>query len=106
MKNASSCENEMRNLTGMEAFVFSIFFDDLNLQEITIQTFYKIVLGKTRFAVAFEFPDVFVQPDRVAQIKGETNFFQGAEHLVGAGVLMGIFNADVLQHAIDVIANR
>ena len=73
-----------------------IFFDHLDLQIIEIDIFYEVILSESRFSMTLKFLDGFIQPDRLAQIKGVTDLIQRAEDLVGAGVIAPILNAGML----------
>lgn len=80
--------------------IFLILFNDLDLQIIKLNGFYKIILIKSCFAVAFEFSYGLIQPDGLAQVKLIANFVKGPENLVGTGVIAVVGNAGVLQHMV------
>lgn len=77
-----------------------IFLYHLNLQIVEIDSVYEIILGETGFAMAFEFADRLVEPDWLAQVELHADSVQSPEHLVGAGVVAAVFNADIPQHVI------
>lgn len=66
----------------------SVLFDHLDLQEIEGDFFDKAILPEACPAQAFEFGDVGIQPDGLAQVKFITDIVQSMKNFVSAGVIL------------------
>ena len=69
-----------------------IFFYDLDLQIVKVDSLDEIILMESRLGVAFEFCDGLVQPDGFSQIELIACLFQGPEYFVGPGVIAVVCN--------------
>ena len=87
-------EEQSQRLRGL------VFFNDLDLQIIEFELLHEIILCEAGFSVTLELQNVLVQPDRLAEIKLQTDVIQCAEYFVGAGVIGGIRNTGVPEHMI------
>ena len=67
---------------------------------IEINTFYKVVLGKTGFIVTFKIAYISVEPDWLAKIELITDFVQGIKNFVRAGIVIIIAYDAVPKHTI------
>lgn len=77
-----------------------IFLNHLNFQIIKINSLYEIILSESRLTVPLEIRNGLIQPDRLSQIKFIAYLFQGAEYLMGAGIITAIYNTGISQHMI------
>ena len=67
----------------------------MKFQKIKIDLIYKAVLGETGSCMPLKFPDVGIQPDRLAQIKGIAHLVQCLEDLVSSCIITVVADSDV-----------
>ena len=66
----------------------SVFFNYMDFQIIKGHVFDKAVLVEPGFGMLFEFGDILVQPDRVAQVKPAADIFQPLKYFPGSVKLL------------------
>ena len=64
----------------------SSFIQYLNLQIIKIDLFNKAVLRKPRLIIPLKLPDILIQPNRLFQIKFQTDLLQRIKYPMGPGI--------------------
>ena len=66
----------------------SVFFNYMNFQIIKGHVFDKAILVEPGFGMPFEFGDILVQPDRVAQVKLAADILQPLKYFPGSVKLL------------------
>lgn len=78
----------------------SLFLQDLYFQKIKVNAFYEIVLIKTSLLMTLKVLNVGIQPYGLAQIPGIAKILQGAEDLVGSGILHVLTYRHIFYHMV------
>ena len=72
----------------------------MNLKIIKINRVYKIILIKSGLIVSFEFINIMIQPDWLAQVEFITDRIQCVEYFMCSGVIRLVADNGITQHMI------
>ena len=78
----------------------TLFLCNLNFQIIKLQRFNKIILCEPRFRSPFKLRNIRIEPDRLRQIPGITDFIERTEDLVRSGILIVDADGKILKNMI------